>query len=258
MLPQSGGCSASHPAAPLHHSQPHSSGRRADSGAGTRCKADKRRHTGMGSDKNYLQSFHSRARDTERLRSWEIGPSSSIKAESRPPAAAVLQKHFHHRHLSVNEARGSLQKGKWGGKQADPRPKGRAREEARMDALVPALKSHPGPSVLAFSLIFRVVHHLLQQLPVPKAVKQNEFHSWKWKNLSVSMVHSLLTGTWALTWWVPVQTSVRQHWDTIVYSQSTWRAVWVRVCPQHLWQSVAARRRRLCSGRVRDVGDSGI
>ncbi|XP_056905379.1 TLC domain-containing protein 1 [Takifugu flavidus] len=68
-----------------------------------------------------------------------------------------------------------------------------------MDALVPALKSHPGPSVLAFSLIFRVVHHLLQQLPVPKAVKHNDFYSWKWKNLSVSMVHSVLTGTWALS-----------------------------------------------------------
>lgn len=78
--------------------------------------------------------------------------------------------------------------------------KGSARGEARMEALFPALKSHPGLSVLAFSLIFRGVNHLVQQLPVPKAVKQNDFASWKWKNLSVSMVHSLLTGTWALTW----------------------------------------------------------
>lgn len=69
-----------------------------------------------------------------------------------------------------------------------------------MEALLPALKSHPGLSVLAFSLLFRGVNHLLQQLPVPKVVKQNDFSSWKWKNLSVSMVHSLLTGTWALTW----------------------------------------------------------
>lgn len=69
-----------------------------------------------------------------------------------------------------------------------------------METLLPALKSYPGLSVLAFSLIFRAIHHLLQQLPVPKAVKQNDFYSWKWKNLSVSMVHSLLTGTWALTW----------------------------------------------------------
>ncbi|CAG08966.1 unnamed protein product [Tetraodon nigroviridis] len=68
-----------------------------------------------------------------------------------------------------------------------------------MEALVPALKSHPGLSVLVCSLVFRVVHHLLQRLPVPKAVRQNDFHSWKWKNLSVSVVHSLLTGTWALT-----------------------------------------------------------
>ncbi|XP_008295368.1 TLC domain-containing protein 1 [Stegastes partitus] len=64
-----------------------------------------------------------------------------------------------------------------------------------MEAL---LKSHPGPSVLVFSLLFRVVHQLLQKLPVPKVVRQDEFRFWKWKNLSISMVHSLLTGTWTL------------------------------------------------------------
>ncbi|XP_068571549.1 TLC domain-containing protein 1 [Cebidichthys violaceus] len=68
-----------------------------------------------------------------------------------------------------------------------------------MDALVPVLKRHPGKSVLVFSLIFKVIHRLLQRLPVPKVVKQDDFKSWKWKNLSVSMVHSLLTGSWALT-----------------------------------------------------------
>ncbi|KAM8769380.1 TLC domain-containing protein 1 [Acanthopagrus schlegelii] len=68
-----------------------------------------------------------------------------------------------------------------------------------MDALIPVLKNNPGPSVLVFSLLFRVVHRLLQNIPVPKVVKQNDLHSWKWRNLSVSMVHSLLTGTWALT-----------------------------------------------------------
>lgn len=68
-----------------------------------------------------------------------------------------------------------------------------------MEALLPVLKSHPGPSVLVCSLLFRVAHQLLQRLPVPKAVQQDAFRSWKWKNLSVSMVHSLLTGTWALT-----------------------------------------------------------
>ncbi|KAM9853238.1 TLC domain-containing protein 1 [Aulostomus maculatus] len=68
-----------------------------------------------------------------------------------------------------------------------------------MEALLPVLKSHPGPSVLLFSLLFRVVHRLLQRLPLPKVVRQDGFRSWKWRNLSVSMVHSLLTGTWALT-----------------------------------------------------------
>lgn len=69
-----------------------------------------------------------------------------------------------------------------------------------MDSLVPVLKSHPGKSVLVVSLIFKVIHRLLQRLPVPKVVKQDDWKSWKWKNLSVSMVHSLLTGSWALTW----------------------------------------------------------
>ncbi|XP_042343330.1 TLC domain-containing protein 1 [Plectropomus leopardus] len=68
-----------------------------------------------------------------------------------------------------------------------------------MEALFPVLKRHPGPSLLVFSLIFRLTHRLLQRLPVPKVVKQDDFRSWKWRNLSVSMVHSLLTGTWALT-----------------------------------------------------------
>lgn len=69
-----------------------------------------------------------------------------------------------------------------------------------MEALLPVLKSHPGPSVLVCALLFRVVHQLLQRLPVPKVVKQDDLRSWKWRNLSVSMVHSLLTGTWAVTW----------------------------------------------------------
>nr|XP_057936656.1 TLC domain-containing protein 1 [Doryrhamphus excisus] len=68
-----------------------------------------------------------------------------------------------------------------------------------MDGLVLVLKKYPGLSVLLFSLIFRGIHRLLQRLPLPKVVLHDEFRSWKWKNLSVSMVHSLLTGTWALT-----------------------------------------------------------
>ncbi|KAF6724954.1 Calfacilitin [Oryzias melastigma] len=68
-----------------------------------------------------------------------------------------------------------------------------------MEALVPLVKSYPGLSVLAVSLVFRLTHRLLQNLPVPKVVRQDAFRSWKWKNLSVSMVHSVLTAVWALT-----------------------------------------------------------
>lgn len=68
-----------------------------------------------------------------------------------------------------------------------------------MEALLPVLQNHPGTSVLLCSLMFRVVHSLLQNLPVPKAVAVDAFRSWKWRNLSVSLVHSLLTGSWALS-----------------------------------------------------------
>ncbi|CAM9345189.1 unnamed protein product [Lampetra planeri] len=67
-----------------------------------------------------------------------------------------------------------------------------------METLTPVLKSHPGPSVLLFSLLFRLIHRLLQRLPVPKVVRRDDLHSWKWRNLSVSMVHSLLTGDMGL------------------------------------------------------------
>lgn len=73
-------------------------------------------------------------------------------------------------------------------------------EVDRMDDLVRALKRHPGPSVLLYALLFRVVRHLLRRLPLPKVVQQSEWRSWKWRNLSVSMVHSLLTGPWAVAW----------------------------------------------------------
>lgn len=69
-----------------------------------------------------------------------------------------------------------------------------------MEALLPVLQRHPGLSVLVCALMFRVAHRLLQNLPVPKVVAVDDFRSWKWRNLSVSMVHSLLTGTWAVTW----------------------------------------------------------
>lgn len=68
-----------------------------------------------------------------------------------------------------------------------------------MEALVPLLKGHPGPLVLVCSLLFRVISWMQRKLPVPKLVKQDELHSWRWRNLSLSLFHSLLTGTWALT-----------------------------------------------------------
>uniref|UniRef100_A0A1A7YQY6 TLC domain containing 1 n=1 Tax=Iconisemion striatum TaxID=60296 RepID=A0A1A7YQY6_9TELE len=89
-----------------------------------------------------------------------------------------------------------------------------------MEALILMLKSHPGPSVLVCSLLFRVAHRLLQRLPVPKVVRQDDFRSWKWRNLSVSMVHSLLTGTWAVTCvviWPETLRNIHSHHTPLSY-----------------------------------------
>ncbi|XP_060754003.1 TLC domain-containing protein 1-like [Neoarius graeffei] len=68
-----------------------------------------------------------------------------------------------------------------------------------MDGILLMVDQNPVFSVLLFSLVFRVVHHLLRKLPLPKVVEHDELRSWKWRNLSVSLVHSLLTGPWAIT-----------------------------------------------------------
>ncbi|XP_077350374.1 TLC domain-containing protein 1 isoform X1 [Festucalex cinctus] len=68
-----------------------------------------------------------------------------------------------------------------------------------MEALEAVLKRHTGPSVVLFSVLFRVVYGLLRKMPAPKNVVLDEFQTWKWRNLSLSMVHSILTGTWAVS-----------------------------------------------------------
>ncbi|XP_077578901.1 TLC domain-containing protein 1 [Stigmatopora nigra] len=68
-----------------------------------------------------------------------------------------------------------------------------------MEALVAVLKEHPGPWVLFFAVLFKLVTLLLGQLPTPKVVRRDEFQLWRWRNLNISIVHSLISGTWAFS-----------------------------------------------------------
>ncbi|KAL2096730.1 hypothetical protein ACEWY4_008878 [Coilia grayii] len=68
-----------------------------------------------------------------------------------------------------------------------------------METLLPLVQQHTALAVVGFSVAFRGVHHLLRKLPMPKVVKNDDFRTWKWRNLSVSLVHSLLTGVWAVS-----------------------------------------------------------
>ncbi|KAK1157555.1 TLC domain-containing protein 1-like [Acipenser oxyrinchus oxyrinchus] len=67
-----------------------------------------------------------------------------------------------------------------------------------MEPLRVILQKYPTLSVLVFAVAFRLVHRLLRDLPIPKHVEQDKVKSWRWRNLTVSLVHSLLTGPWAV------------------------------------------------------------
>ncbi|XP_061637695.1 TLC domain-containing protein 1 [Phyllopteryx taeniolatus] len=89
-----------------------------------------------------------------------------------------------------------------------------------MEALVAVLKRHPGASVVLFSALFRVVHGLVRKLPPPAAVLRDDFRAWKWRNLSVSMVHSLVTGTWAVSSalvWPETISDLHSHHTSLSY-----------------------------------------
>lgn len=89
-----------------------------------------------------------------------------------------------------------------------------------MEALVSVLNRHPGPTVLVCALFFRAVHRLLKTLPVPKVVRQDDMRCWKWSNLSLSLVHSVLSGTWALTCvavWPETLTNIYNFYTPLSY-----------------------------------------
>jgi len=89
-----------------------------------------------------------------------------------------------------------------------------------MEALLPVLQNQPGLSVVVCSLLFRVAHKMLQSLPVPKLVQNDEFRLWKWRNLSVSLVHSLLTGTWAVSCvliWPELLQNIHSYYTPMTY-----------------------------------------
>ncbi|XP_066502690.1 TLC domain-containing protein 1 [Hoplias malabaricus] len=67
-----------------------------------------------------------------------------------------------------------------------------------MDGWLSEVQQWPAVGILCSSLLFRLIHTLLQTLPRPIRVESEPWRSWKWTNLSVSLVHSLLSGTWAI------------------------------------------------------------
>ncbi|KAK2827193.1 hypothetical protein Q7C36_018119 [Tachysurus vachellii] len=68
-----------------------------------------------------------------------------------------------------------------------------------MDGWLKEVQRRPLLCVFCSSLAFRLLQTLLKFLPRPHAVNCDQWKSYKWKNLSVSVVHSLLTGTWAVS-----------------------------------------------------------
>ncbi|XP_069766632.1 LOW QUALITY PROTEIN: TLC domain-containing protein 1 [Narcine bancroftii] len=70
---------------------------------------------------------------------------------------------------------------------------------ARQPAMI--AQRHPVLSILFFALSFKALRAVLRarsfSLP-PQQVKENKTRAWRWTNLNVSLVHSAITGPWAL------------------------------------------------------------
>lgn len=51
--------------------------------------------------------------------------------------------------------------------------------------------------VLVSAGAFKLLNAALKCLPVPVVARSNV---WKWRNISTSLIHSMLTGVWAVVW----------------------------------------------------------
>uniref|UniRef100_A0A8C8S9U6 TLC domain containing 1 n=1 Tax=Pelusios castaneus TaxID=367368 RepID=A0A8C8S9U6_9SAUR len=59
--------------------------------------------------------------------------------------------------------------------------------------------------VLGSTLLFKGLQRGLRRLPLPARVRPDPTRAWRWRNLLVSFVHSVVTGLWAVlgVWQVP-------------------------------------------------------
>ncbi|XP_043386933.1 TLC domain-containing protein 1 isoform X2 [Chelonia mydas] len=59
--------------------------------------------------------------------------------------------------------------------------------------------------VLGSTLLFKALQRGLRRLPLPAHVRRDPTRAWRWRNLLVSFVHSVVTGLWAVlcVWQVP-------------------------------------------------------
>ncbi|XP_016151542.1 TLC domain-containing protein 1 [Sinocyclocheilus grahami] len=92
-----------------------------------------------------------------------------------------------------------------------------------MDTWLNEVQKHPALYVLCCSVIFRILHRFLQTVPSPGTVEVDPWRMWKWRNLSVSLVHSLLTGIWAVA--CIIQHPVMVHEIHSTYTPSAYMLV---------------------------------
>ena len=55
-----------------------------------------------------------------------------------------------------------------------------------------------------------LVTNLITRLLVPPAASSNQQQRWKWRNVATSLVHSVITGLWALAAFYEVKLGVAQ------------------------------------------------
>lgn len=260
MVKQSGGCSASHPAPrPTTPSLIPQAG-------GPKAALDRAAKQTNAVTLEWAQTGITSSPTTPGLgtpKGWDrerSGPRHQSKRRIAPLAAAVLHNApiTARAHLSVKEARGSLQKGEVRRKAGGSEAKGESEGGGEDGHAGPCAQESPGPVSAGVLPDFQG-----GPLFAPTAARAQSREAEWLPLLEVEeplCVHGALSADWDMgpDMVSPPSKHLSVSTGTPLSIHSPHDVLCECVCQQHLWQSVAARRRRLCSGRVRDVGDGGI
>ena len=59
--------------------------------------------------------------------------------------------------------------------------------------------------VAASAAVFQVISYAVAKWGTPKSITSERNEKWRWKNVSVSCIHSFMCAVWSLAWYVNIK-----------------------------------------------------